>query len=45
MDLTSSALYPGLSDFAVALALAAILGFGAQFVRLPRSSRRSPISA
>jgi len=35
MDLTSSALYPGLSDFAVALALAAILGFGAQFVRLP----------
>lgn len=35
MDLTSSALYPGLSDFAVALALAAILGFGAQFIRLP----------
>jgi len=35
MELTSSALYPGLSDFSVALALAAALGFAAQFIRLP----------
>jgi len=35
MDLTSSAVFPGLSDFSVALALAAILGFAAQIIRLP----------
>jgi len=35
MDLTSSALVPGISDFSIALALAAILGFAAQMVRLP----------
>lgn len=35
MDLTLSALFPGISDFSVALALAAILGFAAQMIRLP----------
>jgi predicted Kef-type K+ transport protein len=35
MEVTSSALVPGVSDFAVALALAAILGFAAQMIRLP----------
>ena len=35
MDLTPSSLYPGISDFSVALALAAVLGFAAQMIRLP----------
>lgn len=35
MNLTSSALVPGISDFSIALALAAVLGFAAQMVRLP----------
>jgi len=35
MNLTSSALFPGISDFSIALALAAILGFTAQMIRLP----------
>jgi len=35
MDLTSSSLFDGISDFSVALALAAVLGFAAQMIRLP----------
>jgi predicted Kef-type K+ transport protein len=35
MDLTPSSLFPGISDFSVALALAAVLGFAAQMIRLP----------
>jgi len=35
MNLTSAELLPGVSDFSIALALAAILGFAAQMVRLP----------